>query len=1005
MNITKKRWLIVLGAVLFIGLVLLALFLGWFYKRGQIYNSRPLVLLHSPTNNERVQVGDRLVVHATAREDHGVERIEFWANGYLVEEVDAENPESTSLVLSTTWVPDYIGHHLLIVQAISRDGIQGQSSISIVAYESEEGTSPDQGEEGGEIPGEGVSAEEAESGPEGGRDPGPGEDRAGDGGPAPLPDSGPPLLGLLDIFEYLQIFSPPAERITLKLEVPRLRTSLPYEGLHCYLSLAGSLPQWYPDGDHNQATDESFPPLSLGWWDTEQYLVGNAAPVITWPEDEDIPVSISCVGISAGGSEAIDLGTIDLHIAPGDWDGTIKNVELDGDGGQLYLGYRVTRLASTPHGVPIFLDPDMTVPTNVRLDDRRNSLKWDYEPGDDEEAIDGFRIYLNGTLQWVEDADDRESGLPYEWFNPPCGSHYTFAVTAFRVGFPDGPESLPGIAIIDQTLEDCNKEIQISFISLETFDLGGDGRYEDRHGDIGPVYGQFFANEKQITFDAGHEGSGVDMPNGFTHNTVYDLSEMSGDRSWHFSGMNGTIVDVPPGGVFEFGFHIMDRDTGRCNDSGDPGCDDLICEALSTRYEDNSYGELDRVHEGRLTSDNDRCRLTYSWGPAFGSPVGTGIEGDLPLPWLSMTDFYVSEETGAVEIKLRNTGTATWPWKDLVVELQTRSGDSIGFYTWPEFVLETGEETTLTHPDMFLEAPFDACVVIDPYDDVPEGPERSGAMFHGPICAQLPDLIIYDAIYETTHPEIGQRLRAFVQNTGDGSIVNRSISFDILLPDGSRLFESDVYPSVNLEPGERRIFEFPGLDDSIRSRMMDGYSITVNPEERILEEDSSNNTYIVGEGTRLWLYWLYIDVPYDVRNSVEFEFDAYLVSGRDRQQVADWAIRQDIDWGSCFRPYHCIKDYNEHEGRDDYDTYWFDVYGDQALDITITAVHPGTLRESFTLNDVFTPPTWGGSAPFNYACSGYSSIEGGAHHWVFAYLDGEAWSTRFNICRENATRD
>jgi len=996
MNKKKRRWLIILGAVLLIGLVLLALFLGWFYKRGQAFNSRPLVLIYSPVNNERVQVGERLVVHATAREGEGVARIEFWANGYLVETRDADNPEATSLVFSTTWVPDYIGHHLLIIQAISNDGIQGLSSIRLVAYEPETGDSPDQDGDQTEVPGEGNGLSEDEPGLAAGGSSGLGDEGAGGGGDSPSPDSDPPLSGLFSIFEYLQIFSSPAEQVTLKLEVPRLRTWQAYDGLHCYVRLAGSLPKWYPDSDHNQATDESFLAEDHGWWDTEANLAGDNAPVISWPEDETLPAAISCVGVSAGGTEAVELGNLDLNITPEDWDGTLKNAEIDGEGGHLYLGYRVTRLDSTPRGVPLFLDPDMTMPTNVRLDDRRRSLRWEYFPEEDEDEIDGFRIYLNGTLQWIEGVDERESGIPYEWFNPPCGSHYTFAVTAYRIGFPDGPESLPGIAIINQPLEDCNKEIQISFISLETFDLGGDGRYEDRHGDIGPVYGHFYANEKQITFDAGHEGrGGLDMPNGFTHNTLYDLSEMSSDRSWHFNGMNGTIVDVPPGGSFEFGFHIMDRDTGRCRDSDDRGCDDLICEAMAIPVYDSSMGELDYVHEGAMTSDNGRCRLTYRWEPAFDSPVGTGIEGDIPLPWLSMTDFSVSPSNGEVEITLRNTGTATWPWQDLVVELQNRTGELFGEFIWPEFVLEPGDERTLRHPEMFLEEPFDACVVIDPHDDVTERYEITGALFHNPICPALPDLVITDIAYDS---QDDGRLRVTVQNNGDGEIHERDIQFSTELFDGTSIEFGGYSRRNNFAPGEIRTIDLVGAN-AVRTRMAEGYVVKINEGGSILEENHDNNSYTVGEATRLWIYWMWIDAPYDVRNMVEFDLDAFVVSGGDRQQVANWSINQDIDWGSCFDPYHCVKLYDDNE----YSTYWFDIYGDQVLEITVIASHPGTLRDSYIITNVYRPPTWGGSAPFNYSCNAHSAIGEGRHNWVFGYLDGEAWRTWFNVCRENAT--
>jgi hypothetical protein len=128
---------------------------------------------------------------------------------------------------------------------------------------------------------------------------------------------------------------------------------------------------------------------------------------------------------------------------------------------------------------------------------------------------------------------------------------------------------------------------------------------------------------------------------------------------------------------------------------------------------------------------------------------------------------------------------------------------------------------------------------------------------------------------------------------------------------------------------------------------------------------------------------------------VEFHLDAYVVRGREnRQQVANWSIRQDIDWGSCFRPYHCVRLYDEEQ----YSTYWFDVYGDEVLEVTIDVVHPGTLRRGYTASETFRPPDWGGGDPLNFMCRHHS--EDVKHGWAFDYLDGYAWETRFNICRE-----
>ena len=77
---------------------------------------------------------------------------------------------------------------------------------------------------------------------------------------------------------------------------------------------------------------------------------------------------------------------------------------------------------------------------------------------------------------------------------------------------------------------------------------------------------------------------------------------------------------------------------------------------------------------------------------------------------------------------------------------------------------------------MFLDPPYDACVVIDPFDDVLELFERFEVMFHTPICPRLPDLAITHVYYESTY---GHRIRAVVQNIGDEVVENRTVEFDI----------------------------------------------------------------------------------------------------------------------------------------------------------------------------------------------------------------------------------
>ncbi len=1052
----KKRrnyiWWGLLGFLLLAVLCVLAYLLYSFAMDRHAFNSRPLVLIHSPFNHDQVRVGEQVLVHATARAGNGLARVELWVDDVLVATRDASEVKPTTMVLSSDWLATMEGFHILVVRAVAANGVEGQSTITIqaqepglsgtwshIVQESETlesialsyGTTPEAiealnpgldpgGVAAGDevvVPGGGSGGTTEEGGSTAGEDepttetePPPAEDEPTEDVEPPPAEADPPAwAGIIDeifLFPFMRIFEAEPEPLTLRLEIPTLRTWGGYDGLHCYVELAGSPPQWYPDADHDQSTDESFAPLADGWWDSAAHLGGGSAPAIIWPDNEPLPLAVSCVGV-AGGMEALELGRVELSIPPEDWNGITHEVEVNGLEGRYAFTYRVSRQESAPRGVPMYLDPDMTPPINAHLDDRRISLRWDYFPEEDEEPIDGFRIYLNGNLQWTEPPDSRESGLPYEWFNPPCGSTYTFAVTAFRVGFPDGPESMPSIAIKRQPLEGCTREIQIVFVSLETFDLGSDGRYEDRHGDVGPAYGYFYANEEQVTFDGGNLGAGLDMPSGLSHNTVYDLAEMSADPAWQFNGMNTTIVDVVPGGTFEFGFHIMNQNSGRCHDSDDPGCDRLICEADSFIYNDH-FGEFDEMHEGTLTSEDGRCRLTYSWGPAFGSPVGSGVPGAEPLPWINLQDFSVDEATGKVQLTVRNTGTATWSWKDLTIELQTRDGSSLGLYTWPDFVLETGQETVLEQAGMMLEAPYDACVVIDPFDDVQEEYERTGALFHGPVCPRLPDLTITDVNFD---PLGGGRIRVTVQNIGDAALDSRTVAFGSALADGSPDYLNRSWPGISLEPGAMRTFDISGVSETVRDLLVGGYSVTVNPDTLFAEADSENNTYAVRGASRMVFRWCETIVPhyYGYGHTVRLDLIINTISGVSITPVLTQHIED-------YFSYIYIDDYDDHyvvgdrvPGRNCMTVGDFEIFGDQRLQVTIAGDYQAGSSGGWDnlgagASTFYPSEHW--SADVSPVCEGYDyhlfDATAGWHDFVvypgLGMLMPPPWTATYHLC-------
>ncbi len=905
----KKRGcvLMLLAALALVGIGALAYLFVRSQERAQSLAHRPLVLIHSPIQHAQVHVGSGVHVHATAWEESGLRGIELWADGAFVGARDADGAPS-ALTFAGSWVPVSAGGHTLVVRAFASDGTEGQATVMVDALpqeaadlsaEVEPGTPAGEGEPGGEPGGEGAPAGEGEpSGEPGGEGPPAGEGEPG--GEPPAAEGEPPARGpflwefpLFDpprIFPFLR----PGQPVGLRVEILSLSTPVAYEGLHCYVGLGNAPPRWFPDADGDPTTDESFAVQSSGAlteWDVARHFAGNSAPVVTWLRETPVSLSVLCVGISAGGTEATELERWEGTVPPEEWTGMIHTVS----GRDMTFSYRITRIGLWDMGERLELDFDMTPPSNLRIQQSDSTLRWDYLPRPGEASIEGFRIYLNGSLQWVEPARARQSTLPREWLHPPCGTTYRFEVTAYRSSGDELRESPPASAFLEQPAQDCQRTVAITFVSLRTFDLPGDGDSGDRTGDIGPAYGFFWANDQRVTFSGGHLGSGLE-PLGLRRYSYYSLSEMA-SRGWNFSDEPSLVVPVPPGGTFEFGFRVDDEDSGRCRDADDRGCDDLICEGFSSLYQENDPA-LSQNHEETLLSEDGRCQVTVQWGPAAGSPVGSATDWE-PLPWLDLEHMFVDESSGRVSLNVRNTGTAAWPGRDLNIELQSRDGLSLGIYTWPGFTLGAGERITLTHPDMVLSAPFDACVVIDPYDDVLEAHERSGALYHHPICAPLPDLIIAGVQYDFAD---GGKLRVIVQNVGEGALRNRTLALSARLLNGIPISAAS-WPHITLEPGQAYPFELTGVGDMRTEMRYGGYSVIVNPETTIVEAETGNNAYSVASYT-LQMWWCDARIPnYAWRwwgSTARMFLTAEILSGEANWIVWEAARSSTLGWDASF---------------------------------------------------------------------------------------------------------
>ncbi len=996
--------------------------------RSRAFNSRPLVLIHSPINHEKVNLGDGVNVHATARSDGGLRRVELWVDDTLTASRDAEpGTKPNVLVLSGDWNPTIAANHVLIVRAFAADGTPGQASVVVEALaqpESVSGVQPvseaataaeDAAAAGGGEPGTEATGAEAEEVVE-----------AGGGGEAPIPEEGSeppateadspdsvtlswlaiPFMQSLPMGEA-EPFDLASEPTGLRLEFLGLTTEASYDQLHCYVGFAGGSPRWFPDQDGDQTTDESFVPEGSAGdagaaWSVEG-LSGESMPMFQWPRNQDLPVSVSCVGITGGGTDSIELGLWEGNVPPDRWTGMVLT---GGVPGSYEFTFSIGRTEGGQRGIPIFLDPGMTAPSPVWLDDSRSSLRWEYTLLPGEEPIDGFRIYLNDSLQWVVGSDSRETRLPYEWFHPLCGTTYRFGVSAYRQGLPDGPESLPGEVSLEQPEEGCQREVAVTFHTLQTFELGGD-KEEDFSGDVGPVYGNFYANEQQITFDGGQFGSGLDLPAGFNDNSTYDLWDMSYDRRWRFSDSPEILIPMDPNsGTLEIGFHIDDRDGGHCDDPSDSGCDDTLCERQSPiYYGPESSGILDQHNELELRSEDGRCLLTYEVAPAIGSPIGTGGDTtEAPLPRIDLEEFEVAEATGQVRLHIRNIGAAGWRDHDLSMELQSREGQSLGSYTWPDFVLEAGERTVLEKPEMLLASPFDACVLIDPYNEVQERNEASGYP-HGPDCPELPDLTISDVHFEPTQGE----LHVTVENAGAGPLKARTVSLQTLNSAGRAMTVAGDFPGINLQSHEAVTLPIGGVSDGWRNAVQTGYSVVVNPQGMISESDSTNNTYEVAAGARMKVAWVGVEAPNSSRhNNLAFRLEVNIVSGETRRQVAQWSrenFDQDSDWDGCTYRGTCHVNFMDGDVPQ-ITSDQFLILGDEQLEITARVTEGQLIMGQDTA--LYTKAAGWGARPFPPGdCFSDHINDVGYHDWILRWVPGYydlglSWIVEFHICARPA---
>jgi hypothetical protein len=902
------RVLVILAAIGVLTALSLLLILN--QTRSRLLQDRPLVMIHAPSPGQSFPEGEPVILHATARVsgNASLAQINLWIDDAHYAGRAVAEPDSSLLVLHETWIPTTSGPHSIVVTASTTGETEGRTSLTIEVLPAEGG------------PGVSAQAEELQTGEsettqsEDEPDSHPALAAAGEGGGeedgVPLPDSTLPPGSVGDIltsigFSSLQRLSTSDQAPNLlKLEIIELTTTRAFEGLHCYIGLAGSPPRWYPDQDADQTTDETFTSLGAGIWEVAPYFSGSRAPYLPWDSTEALEVEATCVGVTGGGLEAVEAGYLSVSIPMEHWDGIARTLTSEPLEGRFRITYRVTPLHGEPPGHRIGLDTDMPPPTDLRI--VGFSLHWRYP---DEEPIDGFRIFLNGELQWTEPAHARDSNLPYEWLHPPCGQTYEFTVDAIFEDDWSYPSNTVSVHGGDPGSEDCDRTLIVEFQEVETFDLSND---EDHGTWIGPLYGSFYVNDQEVRFNSRCRWGRYCDYIGFEDYSTYGVRLLTshwGPGPARFTLNVGIDEDIT------VGFEIRDQDIAAWNK------DDLVCSDSRTVRSETLGGESTISVGG----DYDQgCRVTLTINPTLGSPA-TNPSGLPPRPQLAVTDLSVDEATGQLEIHITNAGYATWPGRDLDVIVRWRSGTLIGQYTFPALVLRPGESTILKHPDLVPSPhpPLGACVLLDPGNMVLEEEDYTPDVWRRQeYCRRLPDLTIRDVEID----EAEGRLLITIRNSDEGSIDDRSIDLMIELPDGRTILPERAWEGVSMEAYEARLFIWEDLNAAVRAALLGGFTVVVDPYNDIAESDGSNNRYTLPAGGAFEFNWQRVEVPmYDVFSPTGYEYNAFkLTVYVTLHAISDTSARELASWESTRTE---IEFNHDPFGRD----VAFDLEGDEAL--------------------------------------------------------------------------
>jgi len=715
----KSRTITVVATAILLGCLIL-LVVGLLLVRARLARAaeQPLVLINAPPHNSQVWADRMTPVLVTARSRNGIARVELWVNGQLWDSQAAPREGLPTFSTALLWDPSQPGPYTLIVRALDSRGNSGQATVAVRVVAD---TPPDEPPVPPPTEGEGTPGHAADPGGAG-EEPGgeapPGEEEAAPGEGEPGAEEGaeeapePAPLGPAD--EVVEIGPEEVEQVTLLLEVPGLESETDYHSINCYFTVAG------------EETEQIV--LTQAWGPFRWAPTEPISATFPWPADQPLPVRVECTGISPP-VEAIPMGEpVEGEAPPDVWDG--RYLHLESPGAYDFV-YRVQlALGATSEEIP--------TPTNLRIEDVPFSplkmLRWDWSG--DEAEIDGFRLYLNGSLQWrVADPSARFTYLPPEWTSPACGQLFYFQVTAYQGAFPGGAESPPGeMAPVEPEPGRCGAVYRVTFEEMDftPMDYPTDlPSVADADGLIGPLYGLFWAQGALLPFDTVQsDGIGVAGFRVGSGEHLYLADTIFGEPYRYHR--NSLVFQWDNEWGLDLGVVALDYDWGEADDNDDHFCSGNLWEGAPPPP------DFTGMFICSYFGGDDVAHVTYhleelpEW--PGGEPPPEAVPG-IPRPDLSVGSWSLGPG-GEILVQINNMGSAkAVPDVDIYLEL---NGVPLGTYTIPAGDDPAAGEwdgwwSDFPIPDYTFGSPADLCsiqITVDPsnhYMEYDEGNNTTAA--------------------------------------------------------------------------------------------------------------------------------------------------------------------------------------------------------------------------------------------------------------------------------------